>query len=72
MSSKYFVGDRLVAHCLLPESHPPAVLQWYINDVTADIKHLSRQYTVTRNTSQYQYLSQLCGHSSALTAGVDH
>ena len=55
MNSKYLLGDRLVADCLLPESHPPAILQWYINDVTADIKHLSRQFTITRNISQYYH-----------------
>ena len=55
MNSKYLLGDRLVAHCLLPQSHPPAVLQWYINDITADMKHVSRQYSLTRNWSQYEY-----------------
>ena len=54
VNSKYLLGDRLVADCLLPESHPPAILQWYINDITADVKHISRQYTITRNISQYK------------------
>ena len=34
---------------MLPQSHPPAILTWYVNSDTADSSHTSRQYSVTRN-----------------------
>ena len=48
VASKYSVGDQMTADCMLPVSHPAAVLTWYINSDTADITYISHQYTVTR------------------------
>ena len=48
VQSKYNIGDRLTADCMLPVSHPPAALTWYINTDTADQTYISDQFIVTR------------------------
>ena len=48
VESKYNVGDMLTADCMLPVSHPPADLTWYINTDTADQAYISDQFIVTR------------------------
>lgn len=60
VSSKYLLGDTLLADCMLPQSHPPAILTWYINSDTADPSHTSSQHSLTRNIDPH-----IAGNESA-------
>ena len=46
LSSSYEVGDRLQALCVSPLSFPPSVLNWYINQDSADGAVSTNQTTV--------------------------
>ena len=51
VQSKYRIGDKIRAECILPVSHPPATLTWYINNDAPDSSSLTDQIIVNRSIS---------------------
>lgn len=47
----YSIGDYLESNCTSNSSIPPALLEWWINDVPAHIEHIIKYETIVDSIS---------------------